>query len=425
MKKLGLLLTAMILFTANAQNLQTVYKQDVIKLKAVESYANNDWDKVFYDYNAQEYGTKSGKMKQLAIAPDGSVFMTNKFRYSISKFDKEGKYIKDFGKKGGKQASDFIYDPTVQGVIDGKFVYTVAVDGRMHFFDLNGNWVKTIKLDFMPLSTISLKNGKIAILGHIPMGNASKQILSIFDTNTRKQKVLTANTKSYSDADKSRIVINPIEYTAKDGSKQKGPTISCSLPFSDPMTSRERMGTDSKGNLIIGYPISGKIVIYTSEGVKIKEFQVDIPHSIISKEEMERYYQNMEKKLNEMEKNVNIDNEEYRKQYIAQYRSQLEKFRNPANYTSNLPCFAEMMIDSDDNILLFNFTKEKGSNKFDVFTYNNDGNKIGTSSFASDQYDLILNPSTFKFYKGQIIGYQELKNTKGNNMRLVKFDLVK
>ena len=419
MKKLGLILTVMLLFTANAQNLQTVYKQSVINLKSTPDYARNDWDKVFHDWNSS-----SGKSKVFVIAPDGSVFMSNKYQYSISKFDANGKYVKDFGKKGGKLASDFIYDPTVQGVLDGKYIYTSAVDGRIHFFDLNGKWIKTIRLDYGPLNTIPLKNNKIAILGHVPMGNASKQILNIFDINTRKLKTITSRTESYEAQNNSQIVIKPIEYTDKDGKKQKGPTIGCSLPYSDPFTSRERLGTDSKGNLIVGYPITGKIVIYSSEGIKIKEFQVDMPHPTISKEEMEGFYQNMEKQLDEMSKKINVD-DQYRKQYIAQYRSQLEKYRNPANYPSNLPYFAELIVDSDDNILLLRFTKEKGSNKFDIFTYNNNGNKIGTTSFLSDEYTLNFNPSVFKFHKGQIIAYQEMKNKQGNNMRLVKFNLEK
>ena len=52
MKKLGLILTVMLLFTANAQNLQTVYKQSVINLKSTPDYARNDWDKVFHDWNS-------------------------------------------------------------------------------------------------------------------------------------------------------------------------------------------------------------------------------------------------------------------------------------------------------------------------------------------------------------------------------------
>lgn len=278
-------------------------------------------------------------------------------------------------------------------------------------------------LDYMPLGSQPLKNGKIAILGHVPMGNASKQILSIYDTNTRKQKTLSSLTTSYAKANESRIVVNPIEYTAKDGSKQKGPTISISLPFNDPFISRERMAADSKGNLIVGYPIQGKIAVYATDGTKIREFKVDMPHEAISKEDMEGYYQKAKKQLDEMEKSINIENAEYKKQYIAQYRSQLEKFRDPTNYSQGLPYFAEMIIDSDDNILLFNFTKEAGSNKFDVITYTNNGKKIGSSSFKSDKYKLSIAPQVFIFNKGQIIGYQELSNSSGNNMRLVKFNL--
>ncbi len=418
-KQVIFLFFAVLALNIAAQSLQNIYQQPIIKLIPAANYGqNNDWDKIESNSNAE-------KSKQLAVAPDGSVFLSNKLRYSISKYDKSGNFVKEFGKKGGKSLSDFIYNPTVQGVLDGKYVYTAAVDGRLHFFDLNGSWVKTLRLDYMPLNTIPLKNGKIVILGHVPMRNGSKHILSICDTDTKKQKTITSETVSYAKENESRILISPIEYIAKDGSKQKGPAISISLPLNDTFISRERMATDSKGNLIIGYPMQGKIRIYSADGTKIKEFKLDMRRENISKEDMEGYYQKAKKQMDDLEKTINIENREYKEKYIAQYRSQLEKFRNPENYKQGLPYFAEMIVDSDDNILLFNFTKEEGSNKFDVITYSKNGNKIGTSSFVSDEYKLNFNPAVFKFYKGQIIAYQELKSKTGNNMRLVKFNLGK
>jgi hypothetical protein len=109
--------------------------------------------------------------------------------------------------------------------------------------------------------------------------------------------------------------------------------------------------------------------------------------------------------------------------YIEQFKPMIERLRDPANYPAYLPYFSEIIVDSDNNILLFHFTSEEGSNKFNVYTYNSQGAKIATSTFTADNYDLKINPSIFKFHNGSIYSYVKMKGTTHNPMRLVKFDL--
>jgi hypothetical protein len=358
------------------------------------------------------------------VAPDGSVFMSHHTRHSISKFDKNGNFVKEFGKKGGKKASDFIYMPSVEGILDGKYLYTTAVDGRMHFFDLNGNWIKTIKLKYMPLGSVPLKGGKIALLGYVPYkGEQSRNMISLLNFVDGKEKVITSEFEPY--GSKKRITINPITYIDDNGKTQKGPTISCSLPLAGPMYSRVRLATTSTGNLVMAHPETGEILIYSPNGQKIKQFKADVKPDVITKEDREGFYQNAAKEVSKLETDVTdkTRNKDYWVNYIAQYKQQLEKFRDPANYPSNLPYFSEMIIDSENNILLFRFTREEGSNKFDVYTYNSQGAKIATSTFIADNYDLKINPSVFKFHNGSIYSFVKRKNAIGNPMRLVKFNL--
>ena len=427
MKRSIFFVAIMISFTLQAQQLASIYKGGEIKLVPDAEYAKNvDWNILFPDYNQTAGSSTIGIYKQIVVAPDGSVFMSHHTRHSISKDDKIGNFVKEFGNKGGKKASDFIYMPSVEGILDGKYLYTTAVDGRMHFFDLNGNWVKTIKLKYLPLGSVPLKGGKIALLGSTSWkGNISREIISILNFADNKEKIITSKFEPY--AFEKQITINPITYTDDNGKTQKGPMISCSLPFAHSMYSRVRLSTNSAGNLIAAYPGTGEIVIYTPNGQILKHFKADVKPEVISKEDREGYYQNALEQMKKMEEGLKSSNKtinkEYLGKYVTDYKSQLEKFCDPANYPANLPYFSEMIVDSENNILLFRFTREEGSNKFDVYTYNSQGTKIATSTFIADNYDLKINPSVFKFHNGSIYSFVKLKGTTGNPMRLVKFNL--
>ena len=412
-----------------SQQLSTIYKSGEIKLIPDANYAKNvNWNKQFSDFNQTAWGKPIGMSKQIVVAPDGSVFMSHHTRHSISKFDKNGNFIKEFGKKGGKSPADFIYMPSVQGILDGKYLYTTAVDGRMHFFDLNGNWVKTIRLKYMPLGSMPMKGGKIAILGHVPSGNGAKHIISLLNYSDGKEKIISSTFEPYTSSDKNSIKITPYFYKDKNGKEQHiGQWFSCSLPFSHSSYYRVRFATNSAGNLVAAYPSIGEIAVFDNTGKKLRQFKADQKPEVITREDREDYYQNVAKDMKRLEENVAkmTKDKEYWDSYVAQYKQQLEKFRDPANYPANLPYFSEMMVDSENNILLFRFTREEGSNKFDVYTYNSTGSKIATTSFITDKYDLKINPAVFRFHNGSIYSILKVKNAVGNPLRLVKFDLKK
>jgi len=412
-----------------SQQLSTIYKSGEIKLIPDANYAKNvNWNKQFSDFNQTAWGKPIGMSKQIVVAPDGSVFMSHHTRHSISKFDKNGNFIKEFGKKGGKSPADFIYMPSVQGILDGKYLYTTAVDGRMHFFDLNGNWVKTIRLKYMPLGSMPMKGGKIAVLGHVPSGNGAKHTISLLNYSDGKEKIISSTFEPYTSSDKNSIKITPYFYKDKNGKEQHiGQWFSCSLPFSHSSYYRVRFATNSAGNLVAAYPSIGEIAVFDNTGKKLRQFKADQKPEVITREDREDYYQNAAKDMKRLEENVAkmTKDKEYWDSYVAQYKQQLEKFRDPANYPANLPYFSEMMVDSENNILLFRFTREEGSNKFDVYTYNSTGSKIATTSFITDKYDLKINPAVFRFHNGSIYSILKVKNAVGNPLRLVKFDLKK
>ena len=418
-----LLLVAIFAVSMSAQSLADLYKSGEIRLTPDPAYAANaNWASIFHDYKHNEEGRSTGESKSLVVAPDGSLYVSHRTRHSLSRFDAQGQYLGDFGKKGGKSQADFIYMPSVQGIMDGKYVYTTAVDGRMHFFNLNGTWYKTLKLNYMPLHSVPLRGGKIAVLGYVPYKNSQARIMvSIVNVADGKEKVIRSEFQPY--ATQKKIVIDPYFYKDANGNEQRiGNWITTSLPMTDPSFYRLRMEVNKSGNLVTANPATGEIITYDPAGKLLSQFTAGLASEKISADDREEYYQKALEHLKKLEKDVESaeKHKEYWNHYLAQYRGQLSKFRDPANYPDQLPGFSELIIDSDDNLLLFRFTREKGSNQFDVFTFNSQGKKIGTSRFTAEGYQLRITPSAFRFHKGSIYA---LVKDKNNVLKLEKFKL--
>ncbi len=75
-------------------------------------------------------------------------------------------------------------------------------------------------------------------------------------------------------------------------------------------------------------------------------------------------------------------------------------------------------------VLVFEFTEEKDTNKFNVYSYKMDGALIGVSSFETQEYDLTFTHDKFVFHDGYIYALAIKKNAVGVPLRLVKFELL-
>ena len=406
---------ALCIFSSFGQNLTEVYKKGAVDLQEDTGFGiKNNLEELFYDIDARRDEGKDGRNKAIVVAPDGSIFMSHRSRHSISVFDKNGNFIKEFGKKGGKE-SDFVYMPVVIGILSGKYLATSAVDGRMLFFDLNGKWVKTISLDYLPLDNAILGDNKFAILGHTSWKSKIRSFVAIKDFDTGAEKIIWDH---FDD--------NEMKNTIQ--TKTLGGVSTWSLPFSHPSYTRPKLLSTPDGNLALVFPGSGEIEIYSPEGKLLKSFTVTTGERLtITQEERNEYYNKALEQIKSMEKellNAKGKQKENLEQMIAQFKQQVDKYLDPAYYPEKLPEISQAMFDSDNNLLVFAFTKESGENKFMFYSYNNLGNKVGQSSFESDKYNLNFSNSKFVFYKGDVIGVQTLKDEKNKILiRLVRFKL--
>ena len=159
----------------NANTLE-VYKTGEIKLTADPEFGKNvDWNTLFFDYDLKSnFNDKSiGLIKKLGFADDGSIFVSNYSQFNVFKFDAKGNFIKRMAEKGRKTGpnSPINRRPDTVSVLDNKYVIISEYQGRISVYDLEGNLVKLIKIDYGILDCVALKDNKIAILGSVAMGN--------------------------------------------------------------------------------------------------------------------------------------------------------------------------------------------------------------------------------------------------------------
>jgi hypothetical protein len=415
----------MLLFIATStfgynQKLSDLYKKDVIQLEPINDFAiNNKWNELFTDYNSSENGKNIGQRKKIIVAPDGSVFMSHKTLHEIWKFDNKGNLIKKFGSRGSKPGQ-FIDLPSVEGILDGKYLITDDVQGRLNFFDLDGSFVKSFKLDYGPSAITPLKDGKIAILGYVPWKESqSRTILRIKDFNTGAEKEIWQEVRSAEE--NNSIIIVKFPHGGRMGS---------SLPYSDYMLLSFRLATSKNGNLIVASPKTGEVKEFNPDGQLLNRFKLNISPVKITDEDIKEQYQQAVKDEAEFENGFlvtrgnKLTNSE-KKDMIETYKKQLGNYKDRKYYPEHLPYFSSIIVDSDGNLLVFEFTKEedKKSNKFRAYSYDMKGNLLGTSSFKSESFNLSFTASTFQFYNGFVYVVANKSSDKISPPQIAKMKL--
>lgn len=434
MKTILMLLTVFVIagYHSNAQKLSDFYKKEIINLEPVSDFGTkNNWGTLFSDYNTSGFGKPIGQMRNIVVAPDGSIFMSHKTRHEIWKFDKNGNFVLKFGRQGGKPGQ-FVYLPTVQGILDGKYIYTSDVQGRINFFDFNGKFIKMLKLDYMPLETVPLKDGKIAILGFV-VGKNNVHIVRLKDFTTGMEKQIWTESENMNDNTEIKVTYpkdkpynNKITISFPDGGM-----MSCSLPYTHASLTWPRLATSKNGNLVLASPKTGKINEYSPDGQLINSFMLNIEPLKITEEDIQKSYENAVKGADEFGKRFKVSargkkmTEQEQAALLKSYREQLVKFKDRDLYPKQLPYFSSMIIDSDGNILVFEFTKDENnlSNKFRAYSYDMKGNLLGSSSFKADNLELSFNPLNFQFNNGYVYSLVKTKQNTKVPLRIVKLKL--
>ena len=205
----------------------------------------------------------------MAVAPDGSVFVSNSMRHMIYKFDAAGKFVKAFGRPG--QGPGDLTHPGRLSILDGKYLVVgeYATNQRISLFDLDGKFVKIIGTGRFTSHPVALRDGKIAYLslrGRIEQ----KEMVSIGE-------VFIVDWKS--GAQKSVVrheIRNPIERMPRGGIvlASAGAVI---------------LTRTQNGGLVVGTTQTPRLDIFSADGSKLRSLDTGWKAIRITAEYRERY----------------------------------------------------------------------------------------------------------------------------------------
>jgi hypothetical protein len=456
MKRMVLLL---LVFTiqagiVSAQKLIDIYKNGPVKLVADNTYgAKNDWETLFnlyYDTLRRDVGREDAK--KIIIAPDGSIFMSHRNRHEIWKFGPDGNLVKKFGVKGGK-AYQFPMMPSVQPVVDGKYVFTGDVNARLKFFDLNGNYFKSLTLDYMTGDFQPIGDGIVLLEGRVMWKNEEpgtkniiykwRHIIVKLNIKTGEEKIIydffePANMRVINASDKA---LSRMENIPPSDGKMYLPNY---MIFNKPefvlLKSGQFLQFDRK---------TGEVRYINDDGREIQRFKLDISPTKVTEKDVLGNYESTKLSLIKSISQARLVRDSTRISkgergttpgtVISAFPNsdevikrgeealtKIESLKDINKYYPNLPYFSNIIVDEEGNLLVFEFTseEERVSNAFNVVAYNANGQILAHTSFSCDDYDLSFSDSKFVISKGYVYAIAKLKNTTGMPLRLVKFKIT-
>jgi len=423
MKKLAVIIVlALFAFTGTAQKLIDIYKKGIVKLVPDTDYAQgNQWDNVFKSYFDTLYKKPMGDRKNITMMPDGSIVVGHAYRNFYSLFSPNGKFVKEFNVLNNKGVA-YKKINQIQGIVNNNTFYTSLDNmGTMICFDFNGNYVKTLKLDYMTRQMITLPNNKIAVVGWVIWKEKFREFVSIVNYETNQEKIIWEHYTERCETGNDCKLFN-YSYAFK----KQGMISFNTMPFTPSTGMSTPPLISTTGNqLVITLPISGEILLFDLDGNKTGKEKVSWVGNFISVEEQKE----IQKKAIEKYKNMKTpifaswvpkeENETALKAIIEKMESDLQKIKDPIP----LPAISTIIKDSDGNLLFFEYPKKESANKFNVWIMQNGGKFVCQSSFICDEYDLTINPSKMVFNKGMICGLQKLKKADGVPLRLTRFKL--
>ena len=368
---------------------KTSYNAAAVKLIPEASFLPNaDWGSLFYDASQSDAASRIGVMNEVAIGPQEQVYVCNRGKYTIQILDQTGRVTKTFGKQGHKNG-EFASNPHLRGILNNKLVVVSDNQGRINFFDLDGNFVKLIALDFMPLDIFPLKSGNLVVYGHVPVsGCRSKSVIAELNYDTGKYSILYEK-------------IEPDTQSSIIQTKKDGLLISYAAPY---VINQQMVRVISNDRIILADNTSKTVKVFSKENGRYKEssFDLQMEQLKVGAEEKQEYYQNFKKELEKDGLDVSL----------------AEKVKEPGFYPDNLPYFYNIILDEQNNALFFIFTNNQ-SEDYVFQAYSGEGKFLGQSMFEIEGYELLSQMEHFHFVGGFVYTLA-LKHDAAYPVRILK-----
>ena len=307
-----LVIFSLLLHGALYPQLDTLYKSGTIKLEADKTFGSQiNWEAMFYDM-----------FKSIALGPDGSIFISNDRQHTIFKFSSSGKLIAKFGREG--QGPGDLYFPQEISVLDDKYLVVgeYALNRRVSLFDLEGKFKQILKTPRNCFSPMALKDNRIVYLSHLFKKDEFKEVnVWIIDVVTGKEILVTSAEISL------RNLIRAKNNYTMDFENHLGELI---------------IARTGAGNLLVGISNTPDIDIYSPQGKRLRSFRLNIKPDPVTSRYIKEFKQDYIDRVSEIKA-------------ARPYLETIKKASFEKGFDRYLPYYRNIIVDSEGNILVFNW----------------------------------------------------------------------
>jgi len=337
------------------------YKKGSITLKGVDNFGkNNDWEGLFvYPYN------------DMTVAPDGSIFVAINRQHHIYKFDKNGNFLKKFGRKG--QGPGDLDSPGDMTILDNKYLVVgeYALNRRITIWDLEGKCIKVVRTKKNNFYTTALKKNRVAYLtirqhAEKKNGYQKKSLVIIKDIDSGMEKILKEITLIY----RSSISV--------------GPGMSVSL---DNYFGEVYLAQTIEGNLAVGISNQREIKIYSPEREVIHSFDLKITPIPVDRKYIKKYKDSI---LADLKKKGEKTMNSTRKFWHDLKMKVFPSYDFSTIFDKHLPLYYEILVDKDGNFLVFRYTDCLKDCKTYFQVYSKTGEYICETELDKGNYDFVI-----------------------------------
>ena len=410
------------------QSLLNIFKTGKVYLIPDSSYAkNSDWGEIFFGYNDKLEYAQTGSEKEIAVSESGEIFMSLKNHYEIWLFDRNGNLKSRFGRKGTRP-DQFPMMPSIKTIVGNKYYVTADVGGRLKIFHLNGEYYKSINIDFLPRDMGVVDDNTLMLSGWVIWKNSNRHIVTKIDIATGETDIVYSQFTERSALKVSTIIVGSDTTLVTEMEPREGKIyLPSEMFFSQPMISISPFGT-----FVVANPGTGSIEYYNSSGKLLKSISPDIKPIQITQKDIDERYNDLitsHETAVKMIENRPDWNASKKKSYLEFLSENFEKkkrdYKNLSNFYPTLPYFSTLIFDNEGNLLVFEYTRreEEVNNRFSVFALDADGRKLAQASLISEDYRLSITNRKIIFKDGYLYAVCEKKGEEGVPLRLMRFIL--
>lgn len=360
------------------------YKKGLIKLEADPHFGQKmSGDGSIYDTRCDFIRT-----------PDGSFFIAVTAEHCLYRYSAEGKFIGKYGQKG--EGPGDLYSPSDLSVLDERYLVIGehATSRRISLFDLRGNFIKLLKAKRNALTTVALKDSKIAYITFTygPMENQTQEfttILIIKDAESGEEAVIDEYKaqKKFISSGGGRFLVD-----AGFGTMLITPT--------------------KDGNLLVGLTKSDELKVFSPDGELLRSFRLKMEPVQVTHDYIQRYRESIIRGLEER----------------GARQSQIDAIKKTPYediFGKYLPYFKEILVDSEGNILICKITDCLGDCNHVFQVYSSAGEYICEVTIDKGIYDVAID-RLFKniiFADDAVYGLFPLKESDESSLQLIRVNL--